>query len=524
VEELMLPGQTFTPEEIAAIIWRRKWLLVLPTLLLGIGSVLYASRLPDKYRSQTTILVVPQRVPESYVKSTVTTRIEDRLSTIQQQILSRSRLEPIIRDLKLYTEERKKYVMEDVVARMRNDVEVDPSRSGDAFSVSYVNGDPRLAQLVTARLATMFIDENMVERANQAEGTNQFLDSQLEDARRLLLEHEKKLAEYKVAHKGELPTQIEANMAAMQNAQLQLQALAETKSNNMERRLSLERQIEDLEAAREPLVAGGGPAAPSRDPLADELAKATEAFRQAESRYTPEHPAWRDARRAMLDAQARIDRAAAASEGGAGTAATAASGAAQRQRQLTERRTALRQLDAELQANQADEVRLKVLVASYQAKVDAAPTRDLEMVDLMRDYATLQTQYNGLRTKREDAKLAANLEQRQIGEQFKVLDPARVPERPFSPNRPRLIGMGAAGGLMLGFAIAALLEYRRAVFTSADEIARLLQLPVLALVPVMRSEREVRASRWRRYAVLATTVLATAAGAVAAYVIWTRQS
>lgn len=513
----MLPGQTFTPEDIVAIIWRRKWLLVLPTLVLGIGSVLYASRLPDRYRSQTTILVVPQRVPESYVKSTVTSRIEDRLSTIQQQILSRSRLEPIIADLGLYAEERKKYVMEDVVAGMRNDVDVDPSSAGDAFSVSYVNGDPRLAQLVTARLATMFIDENMVERANQAEGTNQFLDSQLEDARRQLLEHEKKLAEYKTAHKGELPTQIEANMRAIQNAQIQLQGLADTKSNNMERRLSLERQIEALQSP----AAGGGPAAvPARNPAADELAKAVEAFRLAERRYTPEHPEWRAARRTLTELQEKT-AGAPAPESAAGAPSSADS---QRLRQLDERRAALRLIDDELRQNQAEEERLKGVIGSYQAKVDAAPTRDLEMVDLMRDYSTLQIQYNGLRTKREDAKLASNLEQRQIGEQFKVLDPARVPERPFSPNRPRLIGMGAAAGLMLGFAIAALLEYRRAVFTTPDEIARLLQLPVLALVPVMRSEREVRAGRWRRYAVLATTVLVTAAGVAAAYFVWTRQS
>ena len=191
------------------------------------SAAVVAKRLPSIYRSETLIQVVPQRIPESYVRSTVTTRIEDRLGGIQQMILSRSRLERIINDFNLYQEDRRVMVMEDVVARMRDrDVNVRVER-GDAFRVSYIAGDPRVAQKVAERLGSLFIDENLRDREALAEQTSQFLEGQLDDARRRLLEHEKKLETYRRSHSGELPTQQQANVLAIQNAQMQLQSLAE---------------------------------------------------------------------------------------------------------------------------------------------------------------------------------------------------------------------------------------------------------------------------------------------------------
>jgi uncharacterized protein involved in exopolysaccharide biosynthesis len=222
----VLPGKTYTPEDILHILWHRKWLLIVPLVVASVSTFVVVRRLPVTYRSQALIQVIPQRIPEHYVQPTVTTRIEDRLGGIRQVILSRSRREAVIREFDLYADERRTHVMEDVVERMRTtDIEVKVER-GDAFRVSYVARDPRTAKRVTERLTTLFIDENLREREAQANQTNQFLETQLDEAKRRLVEHEKKLEAYQRPHSGELPTQIEANLQAIQNAQMLFQAFS----------------------------------------------------------------------------------------------------------------------------------------------------------------------------------------------------------------------------------------------------------------------------------------------------------
>src|SRR5262249_21619309 len=170
--------------------------------------------------------VVPQRVPDSYVRSTITDTIEDRLPSISEQILSRSRLERIIIDLDLYKSERAREVMEDVVKRMRDDITVTPAlRTLDSFRVSYVSVEPATARTVTERLAALYTNQNLKDRETQAESTSQFLSSQLQDAKARLLEQEQKLERYRRAHAGQLPSQLQGNLQAMQNDQLQLQVL-----------------------------------------------------------------------------------------------------------------------------------------------------------------------------------------------------------------------------------------------------------------------------------------------------------
>jgi uncharacterized protein involved in exopolysaccharide biosynthesis len=219
----MLPGKSINAGDVVHVVRRRIWLLLLPFALVSASTAVVARLLPDKYRSETLILVVPQQVPESYVRSTVTTRIEDRLQSIAQQILSRTRLERIIQDFNLYDKERKAGIMEDVVEGMRRDINIQVVK-GDAFRVTYSGTEPRTVMRVTERLTSLFIEENLHDREVLADGTNQFLEAQLEDSRRRLIEQEHKLEEYRKLHSGELPSQLEANMQAMQNAQLQIQA------------------------------------------------------------------------------------------------------------------------------------------------------------------------------------------------------------------------------------------------------------------------------------------------------------
>ena len=171
------------------------------------------------------MMVIPQRIPDSYVRSTVTDSVQDRLFSISDQILSRSRLERIITELDLYPEERRINTMEDVVGSdaPRKSSCNHPGRE-QSFRVSYTSVDPLVAQKVTARLASMFIEENTRERESLAENTSVFLESQLEDAKVRLQEQEKKLEAYRLANSGELPSQLTSNLQGIQNARMQLQS------------------------------------------------------------------------------------------------------------------------------------------------------------------------------------------------------------------------------------------------------------------------------------------------------------
>jgi polysaccharide chain length determinant protein (PEP-CTERM system associated) len=496
---------------------------VVPFVVASVGAFVWARRLPELYRSETLIQVIPQRIPESYIRSTVTTRIEDRLGSIQQIILSRSRLERIIMEFNLYPEQRKVAVMEDIVERMRTaDVNVKVER-GDAFRVSYTTGDARVAQRVTERLGSLFIDENLRDREALAEQTSQFLDGQLEDAKRRLLEHEKKLEEYRSRYAGELPSQLQGNLQAIQNAQMQLQSLTEGMNRDRERRLLIERQLADIEAGDAATVAMAPPAPQGGEPAAgattaDQLEAAMVVRRTLLLRFKEDHPdvATINRRIAGLQAKLAAETAAAPPPAAGGQTKPVSAADVIKQNRMRDLRANLQDIDRELASKRATEQQLRAVITEHQAKAAAAPRRETEMVELTRDYATIQAIYTDLLGKREASKLSANVERQQIGEQFKILDPARVPERPFSPDRRRILAMGAAAGFAVGLGIIALFEYRDRTFKSEQEIRRVLQLPVLALVPIMASELELRSQRRRRLAVAVAIVAVAISSAVVA--------
>src|SRR6476660_4688594 len=234
----MLPGRKYTPEDILGILWYWKWRMVGAVVMFGAAAYGISKRMPNQYKSETLILVIPQRIPESYVRSTVTMRIEDRLRSISQEILSRTRLEKIINEFNLYPDRREAKPMEVVVEEMRADVLVETVKD-DAFRIAFTARDPRTAMIVTDRLASMFIDENTKDRSVMAEGTNNFLESQLDDARRRLIEHEKKLEEFRRRYSGELPSQLQTNLQVIQGNQSQIQNLNESINRDRDRRLVL---------------------------------------------------------------------------------------------------------------------------------------------------------------------------------------------------------------------------------------------------------------------------------------------
>jgi len=517
----VLPGKSFSPEEIVRIVKRRAWLVVLP-FAIGLAAAPLISRfVPVMFRSETLIMVIPQRVPDSYVKSTVTAKMEDRLPSISNLILSRSRLERTITDFNLYPGQRAQGIMEDVVQRMRADISV-ALEGQESFRVKYVSNDARTAQKVTARLASLYIEENLRDRENLADETNLFLESQLNDAKERLIEHEKKLEEYRRRYAGELPSQLDSNLRTIQSAQMQLQSNSESMNRTRERRLLIERQIADaqsLPVAAAPAVAAGDKDAAASLSTAEQLEAARAQLEVYKLRFTADHPDIRTLERTIRDLQTRLEQEEKRPAQPTPERSLSPAQLAQ-QKRLRDLQAELDVIDHQLAASETEAARLKQMMAGYQSKVDVVPTRESELVELTRDYGTLQAAYMSLLTKREDSKIAANLERRQIGEQFKILDPASLPEKPFNQTqRMMVISSGAVAGLGLGLLLAAFLEFRDSSLTREEDIVRVLSLPVLALIPAMASSRERRSRRLKIIAVNVTAGAALVASA-AILVIW----
>jgi polysaccharide chain length determinant protein (PEP-CTERM system associated) len=479
----------------------------------SIGTAVYARLLPNLYRSETVILVVPQQIPESYVRATFTTRIEDRLQSIQQQILSRTFLERIILDFDLYARARKTTVMENVVETMRRqDISIETVK-GDAFRLSYVSGDPETARKVTERLAVLFIEENRRDREILATGTNQFLESQLEDARRRLEEHEKKVENYRRQYSGQLPTQVESNLQVIQNTQLQVQALVESIDRDRDRRVVLERSIADAtapDAKAEVTTLVPAAATTADSPIGDQVESARRALQALQARLKPEHPDVIRAQRQLRDLEAQLPPAGKNQALAPAPAPVVVVSAAEAARQVRVRnlQAEVQSLDRKIANREAEEQRLRSVMTAYEARVEAAPTRESELIELTRDYTTLQQVYTNLLAKREDSKVAANLERRQAGEQFRVLDPARRPERPFSPNRMSMYLMGAMAGLAVGLGLVALFEYRDTTLRTDDDVVMAVSLPVLAMIPMMVTSAEQRKQMHARWLAVASAAAA----------------
>ena len=518
----MIPGKQYSFDTLLQVARRRKWLIILPTLLIGAIGAAIVALLPNVYRSETLILVVPQRVPESYVRSTVTARIEDRLQSISQQILSRTRLEQIVTDFNLYAEERADdELMEDIVEKMRTrDIFIDIIK-GDAFRVSYQAGDPRTAMRVTERLASLFIDESLRDREVLAEGTSQFLATQLDEARRQLVLTENKLQEFQRLHNGELPAQMSANLQGQHNAEMALQSIAEDLNRDRERRILLERQVTDLVEDQTVTPKPGDNEKPEMaQTLEDELKLAQQALLAVELKLKPEHPDVRKQRRAVEELEKRV--AAQKLEGTLSSRPTGAVAALDpvKRKRLLEAKADLDNLDRQIQAKLAEENRLRSVVGMYQARIEATPVREAELAALSRDYETQQQTYRGLLQKKEESQIAANLEKRQIGEQFKILDPARMPEKPASPDRPRLYLIALLVAIASGFGVAALAEFFDKSLRTEADVRAALNLMVLATVPMMPDAHRPRRRFGRALAVSTALLTLLAVGGAVAWRLW----
>ena len=519
------------------ILRRRKWYIVFSILVILFGASVYSVVAPEKYKSSTTILVIPQRVPEGYVRSTISSRVDEHLATIWQQVLSRTRLLAVMDELGLYKEERKKLPAEVVVEMMRKTVEIKiasaSNRGGgrrgsresseDAFTLTVTHGNPQMAMMTASRLASFFIDENLRSREQQAVGTSDFLESQLQATKRRLEAQEEKVKQYKLQFMGELPQQLQANLQILSRLQEQMRNNSDATRQAQDRKVYIEAQAGVLEAqlsaqmsaaeraARE--AATGGPEAPfsgvgsSTTTLGIELSAKKSQLAALSAKYTENYPEIRRLKQEVAQLEKQLAEAI-VQEGSAGNGAvpsrqlpTAGSGASSQAPGARERDEILRlraqrtSIDSEIASLRKDRQGIEKTIAGLEARIEQSPRREQEMVALTRDYENLRASYDDLLKKKLDAEVSQNLEKRQKGEQFQIVDPANLPQEPFTPNRPKVFGIAFAVALFVGFGGAIGMEMVNPVLRGKRDFQHFFQVPVFASIPVIRdTEYEARKS------------------------------
>jgi polysaccharide chain length determinant protein (PEP-CTERM system associated) len=514
-------------------IWsRRKWLAIFAFAAVASATATAVLFLPKIYQSTATVLVVGQQVPTDFVRPTVTGTLDTRLQTINQEILSRSRLEELINRFDLYPH-RNEVSADSLIERIRRDIEVKPTgtdRGGAtiAFTVKYSGRDPQTVALVTNTLASYYIEENMKVRERQATGTAEFLKVQLSQVKGRLETQERHVSDFKRRYLGELPTQLEPNLATLERLNTQFRVNAEKQMRAKEQRQEMARLIEQLNTIQPaaPTPSGGPrtsqvahtPSAP--DPNAVRLYRMKQDLKDMLTRYSPRYPdviqlqsdiealerQVQDAARERQAAEARAAEAKRQKDAADAAAKDKEQKPATRDPYVVQMEEALNQLQVEITTLKEEEAKLRADMAIYQQRVDNTPRRDLEFQELSRDYGSTRELYNTLLKRYEEAQLSENLEQRQKGEQFRILEPAVTATAPVAPNRPRLLlaGVGLALGLAVGLVILA--EQLDTSFHSVDELRAITSFPVLVSIPRIVTEGDVRRSRWRAALVAAVAV------------------
>jgi protein tyrosine kinase modulator len=480
-------------------VWsRRKWLAILVFAAPVAAAVSLIMFLPNVYRSTATVLVDRQQVPEAFVRSTVTSALETRLHTISQEILSRSRLEALINRFGLYADLKQRVSLEEVIARLRGDIKLelrsakvtDQREATIAFTLSYQGSDPGTVSAVTNTLAGFYIEENFKARERQAIGTAEFLKVQLEQTRKRLDVQEQLVSTFKRRHLGELPQQMETNLATLAQLHAQLRMNADNQTRTAERRQTMSSQLADAQTLVSPSYVGPtGLAAPV--PEAVRLAQMKQELARLRTQFSERYP---DVVQLAAEVAA-LERTLA--EEKSSEPKTEGKPGVPLSPYVLRLKEALSEAQTELKVLKSEESRLRDTIAAYQGRVENVPRREQEYIELSRGYESTRELYQSLMKRYEEAQLAESMEQRQKGEQFRVIEPAIPNSQAAAPNRVRLLLMAVAVSLGLAVGAVVLAEHVDTSFHAVDGLRAFSAVPVLVSIPRIVTQTDLRRARWR---------------------------
>jgi polysaccharide biosynthesis transport protein len=476
-----------------------RYSIFLTWLLISIASIVVISVLPNVYRATTTILVDPQKIPERYVASTVTSDPNERLNTLTQQVLSASRLQQIIDQQHLYPLLRTKKSSEELLDIMRAKTTIELKQGADqglsSFSISYEDNDRFLVALVANQLASTFIGWNLKVRQQQALDTTEFLSSELEDAKKSLVQQEAQLQAFRLQHVGGTPDQLNGNLQALSRLQTELQSNGDTISRLDQERLLLS-QVKPAETRDTRAPTERGRLLLEKHRLEDDLAS-------LKRQYTDTYPDVVAAAAQLKNLEARL---AAMPEPIAGSADSID--------QATQLRLDI--INKELQRRQQQQASIQQQINGYQNKVDSVPVLETQLAELTRNYEISKQNYQSLLDKRFSAGMSEDLERKQQAERFQVLDPARTPEKPIRPKRLPLFAGAIMVALLISCVIAILRDISRGAISSEAELKGMLPARVMLLgtIPPIINGIDQRRERLLMIRTILISVAACAASIV----------
>lgn len=477
----MLGHRALNLDDYLGILKRRWWMIAIPAVLLTLAGLGLTYIVPPQYVSQTLVLVEQQKVPEDYVKPVIEEDLTARLASMKEQILSRSRLQPIIERFNLYVS--RGMSMDDRIDQARKDISIKPIRSEMArtgglpgFFISFKASDARTAQLVCGEITSLFVSQNLNARAQSAEGTTDFLKGQLEEAKRALDEQDSKLAAFQQKYMGRLPGEETTNMNMMTSLNTQLDAATQQLA-----RLQQDRSyVEAMLAQQQSMSQAPGPAgAATTNPQQAELQALLTEEAELTRRYTDDYPDVIAVRRKIRELRARMEAAPAPA-----SASPSASAAPGRNDSIAiqQLRAQLKALEQGIAQKQRDQAGIQGQIRMYQGRISTSPLVQEEYKNVTRDYQTAQQFYDELLKKMNSSKMATDLERRQQGEQFRVMDEPNLPDGPTFPKPGIFIGGGFFAGLVLGFLFVAWREYRDTAVRSERDLWAFTRLPTLGVI------------------------------------------
>jgi polysaccharide chain length determinant protein (PEP-CTERM system associated) len=473
-----------TAKDVIAILRRRYLLIFLLALFGGAAGFTLSHILPKRYTSKTLVLV--QQPETTSVASPLSDNDNQRLAAMQQQILSRSRLEPVIRDLNLYEKDIDRVSMEQLVDRLRKAIEVSPvapmaetrAQNLPGFTISVVFSSPSIAQQICAKITSMFLAENREISQSAVKENTEFLNKEVEETKSKLDEQDSKLADFQRKNLGSLPEQSQLNLNMLTGLNSQLEAATQALNRAQQDKSFNESILAQQLTAWQASQTGQNP-----ETFEQQLTALQAQLLALQSKYTDDHP---DVIKAKNDISTLKRKIAEADQQKKNLQPDKSPKSTSEPTQILQLRAQIHQYDQVIKERTQQQEDIQRQIAQYQARVQASPAVEQEYKLLTRDHQVVLDAYNEMVKKRDQSEVGQRLVESQKDEHFLILDPANLPDSPSFPKLPFFAGGGLAAGLALGFGLALLLEVQDTSMGSEHDVEVTLRLPVLAMIPVIR--------------------------------------
>ncbi len=479
-------------DDIKRVVRRCWWLVPVCAVSCCALAILVATQLPKKYKSQTLVLVAKPTVPTDIVKPVVTEDLNQRLASMKQQILSRTRLEPVLDKFDIYREDRKRVHLEDLIDRLREAIEISPvepmagtqDRTMAGFNVSVTFNNPQTAQQICTEITSMFMEQNARALEQQAVQTTSFLSQQVDEAKAKLDEQDAKLAQFKRQYIGSLPEEEQTNLSLLGALNTQLEANTQALSRAQQDKAFNESLLSQQEANWKASRRGQNP-----ETAEDQLRVLQDQLTALESRYTAEHPDVIKTKNQINDLKKKMAEEPNTDDPSRGRHTAAETP------QMQQLRATLRQDEINIADLTKRQLQIQEQGRVLEGRVQAVPGVEQNLKELTRNYQSALDFYNELLKKRDNSAMATDLAHQQEGEQFRVLDPPSLPTKPSFPKLVVFAGGGLGGGLVLGVGILYMLMAMDQTLHTDREVELYLKLPVLASLPMFDASALSRNNR-----------------------------